>query len=58
MPRIYNKENEPLDYCKDCFPSNCSPHEDHDADHPDYESDDIYFCEECHTKLLSIDNHA
>ena len=60
MPRIYNEDRDPLDYCKKCFvtvklDALQNPNNDVDAEHPDYD-DTIYTCEICNKKLTLQDN--
>lgn len=71
MPRIYSSCNDPLDFCKRCFPGEKtakSRYEDvgdgpddrgncfeYDADHPPYEDTD-YVCEKCGRYLGEKDN--
>jgi hypothetical protein len=63
--RLYDTDNNPLDYCRGCFPRTLldaaelldepSSLISHDADHPPY-SDTDYQCEECAQPLTDIDN--
>jgi hypothetical protein len=68
MPRlsiVHENYNEPVDYCRNCYPRtvgavaahwNVSPHGvDMDNEHPDY-ADDAYTCESCGRSLTSRDN--
>jgi len=60
MPRIYDENREPLDYCKKCFSTvklDALQNElnDVDADHPDYEDTD-YTCQICNKPLTRKDN--
>ncbi len=59
MPRIYDENNEPFDFCKDCFPDELNFHDgnnnEYNADHPPYEYEE-YTCEECGKKLTAEDN--
>lgn len=71
MPRIYTSDNDPLDFCKDCYPSedvaiklygNQGDGPDgrgncfgHDAEHPDYQGED-YKCTTCKIVLDWQDN--
>jgi hypothetical protein len=61
MPRIYNSENEALDFCKRHFPksedvatklyADC----DYDTEHPPYGTCE-YDCEFCGKRLTDDDN--
>lgn len=71
MPRIYDSESNPLDFCADCFPDEESAEIEYgqgedgpdgrgncyswNAEHPDYEHED-YCCEECSKPLTCEDN--
>ncbi|WP_439398571.1 hypothetical protein ACRQ5Q_14735 [Bradyrhizobium sp. PMVTL-01] len=71
MPRIYTSCSDPLDFCRECFPSedeaedaygNLGDGQDgrgncfgYNEDHPDYEDTD-YRCETCKTPLTAKDN--
>jgi hypothetical protein len=58
MPRIYNSDNEPLDYCRTCYPfmvpGASAAGWDCDADHPPYD-EAAYNCEECGEALTALD---
>lgn len=72
MPRIYTSANDPLDYCRSCFPNEQTARKrfgnkgagpddrgdcfEYDADHPSYESTD-YRCHKCRKSLEAIDNY-
>jgi len=63
MPRIYDKKNIPIDFCKKCFPNKnyfqdiFGGYGGYDSEHPDYEDDpDFYRCEVCGEKLTDEDN--
>ena len=64
MPRIYDPNNTPLDYCRSCFPSGAATKAkygdvvfDYDADHPAYEGDlGAYGCATCGAALTKPDN--
>ncbi len=61
MPRIYDEDRNPIDFCRFCFPTeynaeieygeNC----EYEAEHPDYSFDD-YVCEVCLSSLTVFDN--
>ena len=69
--RIYASNNDPLDFCRSCFPSEAEAEQDyanlgdgpdgrgncfaHDAEHPDYSCDD-YSCTNCGRRLTEVDN--
>lgn len=71
MPRIYNKQSDPIDFCNKHFPNENDAIKKYDvgddgpdgrgdcfayeADHPDYDTTD-YTCEICNKKLTSKDN--
>lgn len=71
MPRIYTSVNDPLDFCRKCFPAEDKAYllygNDGDGsdgrgncfsyndDHPDYDECD-YKCEKCNAQLISVDN--
>jgi hypothetical protein len=68
MPRIYESNSDPLDFCRAHFPTRKVAEElyghsgdgpdgrgdcfDYDSDHPDYDSDE-YRCERCGVVLLT-----
>lgn len=72
MPRIYTSANDPLDFCRKCFPDEAEALEKygdvgdgpdgrgncfaHDAEHPDYGGED-YHCYECDRRLTNRDNN-
>jgi hypothetical protein len=61
MPRIYNNEGEPLDYCNGCYEEAEEDAQadglDCDADHPPYEEEHSpYHCESCGEELTQEDN--
>jgi hypothetical protein len=70
--RIYNGYNKPLDFCRDCAPTESEAFQRfsagegpdnrgncyaYDAEHPDYE-DGPYYCEDCGRVLNEQDNNA
>lgn len=63
MPRIYDEDNNALDFCRWCFPDKDEAFDrygeagknSHNEDHPDYDDTD-YRCEDCKKKLTSHDN--
>lgn len=70
MPRIYTSENDPLDFCAECFPPEDEADAEYkgkgegpdkrdcygyDCDHPPY-SDTGYTCECCEKELTDDDN--
>lgn len=71
MPRIYDKDGDPWDYCVLCFPSEEETHSmflcgetglnyatggsSYDAEHPLYEKVD-YHCDRCKCTLDRRDN--
>jgi hypothetical protein len=71
MPRIYNKEGHPFDYCKFCMLSEEQAEIEHnhdkliftpdnggfgyDSEHPEYEYTE-YKCDECEDELTEADN--
>lgn len=71
MPRIYDSTDEPLDFCRECFPTEEEAKEDFSskgdgpdgrgncfewhADHPPYEEVD-YKCNSCGRTLTERDN--
>jgi hypothetical protein len=73
MPRIYTSTNDPVDYCRKCFPDENAAKFlfeslgdgpdgrgncfDYDADHPDYAGED-YHCESCRKLLKGTDNYT
>lgn len=57
MPRIYDEENNALDYCQHCYPEAAKKFANEgldvgnfDCDHPDY-ADTDYECETCGEEL-------
>jgi len=62
MPRIYDANNNPLDYCYDCFITGKHGFDeddntiDFDADHPPYQDTEGYRCEVCGKLLTEEDN--
>ena len=69
MPRIYDSENNALDYCKRCFPTESQAAFDYDpggyygwdCSHPDYDEENEYVpksyeCEDCGVELKTVDN--
>lgn len=61
MPRIYDVDNNPHDFCNECFPDELDfedgVNNGYNADHPDYDDNpDIYKCEECEKQLTNLDN--
>lgn len=72
MPRIYASNNDPVDFCRDCFPSEDEAIEEYggkgdgpdgrgncfgwDAEHPPY-GDEDYRCEQCGSVLTDDDNY-
>jgi len=71
MPRIYDGESNPLDFCRRHFPSEAialrrygageGPDDRgccfaYDAEHPDYEDGFTYHCETCRKTLRDRDN--
>jgi hypothetical protein len=73
MPRIYTSENDPLDFCHHCFPSEDRAREqygdvgngpngrgncfEYDADHPGYAGTG-YTCADCGKPLGDRDNYT
>ncbi len=73
MPRIYTSANDPLDFCRKCFPTldsavfefgNVGDGPDgrgncfaYDAEHPDYSEWSEYRCFECYKLLRAKDNY-
>ena len=71
MPRIYTSQSDPIDFCKDCFPTEDEADElygdvgdgpdgrgncfDWRAEHPLY-SDENYTCEDCKCSLGAEDD--
>lgn len=71
MPRIYTSNNDPLDFCRDCFPTEEEANAEYgdmgdgpdgrgncftyDADHPAY-SDTDERCHSCRRRLTDRDN--
>lgn len=60
MPRIYDEDRNPIDYCKKCFQTveiDALQNEANevDADHPDYEETG-YKCTVCKKLLTEKDN--
>lgn len=71
MPRIYTSQNDPLDFCKYCFPTEDTARKDYghlgngpngrgncfawDAEHPNYD-DEEYTCDFCGEELTERDN--
>lgn len=58
MPRIYTIDNEPLDYCRLCWPAamrGAQIDDDTNAEHPDY-GESPYLCETCLRTLDERDN--
>lgn len=61
MPRIYDEDNNALDFCKSCMPtkaeaiSTYGKDADFDNTHPDYNGED-YTCESCGKTLTDKDN--
>jgi hypothetical protein len=65
MPRIYEGDtNDPLDFCKRCFPKESAAAAiykgsdefyGYDSEHPPY-SDTDYTCQKCNRKLSDKDN--
>ena len=70
MPRIYDGNSDPYDYCLRCFPSEAQAVKKHGAgegpdgrgncfsyndDHPDYDGED-YKCEKCRKSLTAKGN--
>jgi hypothetical protein len=59
--RIYvGKDQEPVDYCRFCYPKHREialkyDDDDCDADHPDY-TDTPYKCDDCGRTLTKADN--
>ncbi len=72
MPRIYNGFNEPLDFCRKCYPTteerarvkygdgtgpdNRGNCFGYDAEHPDYDGEN-YKCELCKEPLTGRDDY-
>lgn len=72
MPRVYASNNDPINYCVKCFPSESEARATHgnvgdgpdgrgdcfeyDADHPDYDGED-YHCYRCGKVLVGSDNY-
>lgn len=73
MPRVFTSSNDPLDFCRYCFPTerqalskygNVGDGPDgrgncfaYDAEHPDYEGEG-YVCYRCRHELDRTDNDA
>ncbi len=73
MPRIYDSANNPIDFCRDCFPDEASAEEEfgnvgdgpdgrgncfgYDDMHPDYDECD-YTCHECGKLLTNEDDDS
>jgi len=73
MPRIYSSVSDPIDFCRDCFPSEDEAEEkygnvgdgpdgrgncfSYDDMHPDY-GGEAYHCEDCNKILTDEDNDA
>lgn len=70
MPRIYNGDSEPIDFCRKCFPSEDEAIEEYgegegpdgrgncfgyDCAHPPYWDTD-YVCEKCEEPLTDLDD--
>jgi hypothetical protein len=71
VPRIYDSQSNPLDFCKPCFPSEEDAEEEYgnvgdgpdgrgncfgyNDEHPPYEYED-YVCENCGAELKARDN--
>ena len=62
MPRIYDENNNPLDFCRDCWPKDEATAKqeygdgiDYDCSHPDYQGEG-YTCDDCGDDLQSRDN--
>jgi hypothetical protein len=59
MPRIYDFQRDPIDFCIKCFPEMKTRYNpktcDINADHPSYNDTD-YECEKCHSLLTEKDN--
>lgn len=62
MPRIYNTDRDPLDYCRECYPEKkaaeiaaLGDEADYDAPHPAYEFES-YDCDCCKKPLSGKDN--
>lgn len=74
MPRIFTSQNDPLDFCAKCFPSEQTAWDryrtlgdgpdgrgncfGYNEDHPAYEDDDNYYCELCNKRLTAKDNKS
>ena len=72
MPRIYDSQSNPIDFCLSHFPSEGFAFKkygnvgdgpdgrgncyDYNSDHPDYADSDHYTCEKCHKRLTERDN--
>lgn len=64
MPRIYDADNAPIDFCKDCMPKSEAAAETefpgqkgYDSEHPPYDDwPGEYQCHECGDELIDIDN--
>lgn len=60
-PESRSFENDPHDFCMDCYSTALSmaegkyPHVDDNVDHPNYDGDD-YTCERCNCRLTEEDN--
>lgn len=71
MPRVYASDNDPLDFCRRCYPlereaeelyGRCGDGPDgrgncfgFDAEHPPYEGED-YICQRCGARLRAKDD--
>lgn len=61
MPRIYDEDNNALDFCRGCMPTKTEAiqlygkNADINANHPDYDGED-YDCETCGEPLTGKDN--
>jgi hypothetical protein len=50
----------PYDFCRECWwyvKARAGPHDEVDAEHPDYDETD-YKCDECGKRLVSADNYV
>ncbi len=61
VPRIYDEDRNPLDYCQRCFQSvvlEARQNQDNEieADHPPYLEDTDYKCDICHGRLVQADD--
>lgn len=72
MSRVYTSTNDPMDFCRKCFPAEEAAKKMYgdlgdgpdgrgncfgwDAEHPDYQGED-YRCVICGTRLRSRDNY-